>query len=107
MSFEIVFELKLLVLKRDKTEFLLLLPLNYNGSPGSSLSFVHQIVLSFEIGFELKLLVLKRDKTEFLLLLPLNYNGSPGSSLSIVHLFFLNAKLRSRKEGYIYLIQLW
>ena len=39
--------------------------------------------------------------TRFLLLLPLNYNGTPGSSLSAVHLFFLNASLETRKEGYI------
>ena len=39
--------------------------------------------------------------TRFLLLLPLNYNGPPGSSLSVVCLFFLNASLETRKEGYI------
>ena len=58
-------------------------------------------MLLFEIVVSNSKLVLNRDKTRFLLLLPLNYNGSPSSSLSVVHLFFLNASLKTRKEGYI------
>ena len=34
------------VLTRDKTRFLLLVPLNYNGPPGSSLSVVHLFFLN-------------------------------------------------------------
>ena len=37
-------ELKFKYISRDKTGFLLLLPLNYNGSPGSSLSVVKMLL---------------------------------------------------------------
>ena len=39
------FEMQM-VLNRDKTRFLLLLPLNYNGPPGSSLSVVCHFFLN-------------------------------------------------------------
>ena len=43
---KLLFQNSKLVLTTDKTRFLLLIPLNYNGSPGSSLSVVHLLLLN-------------------------------------------------------------
>ena len=45
-----------LVLNRDKTRFLLLIPLNYNGPPGSSLSVVLLFYLNASEKLEKKVI---------------------------------------------------